>query len=183
MRGEGVDADGALAVETKGLAKFFGDTRAVDGIDLSVRRGTVFGVLGPNGAGKTTTLRVLATLLRPDAGTARVLGHDVVDDPDAVRSSVSLTGQFASVDEELTGRENLVLLGRLLGFTHRAADQRAGELLDAFGLSDAAGKFVKDYSGGMRRRLDIAASIVTTPPLLFLDEPTTGLDPRSRNQV
>ena len=183
MRGEGVEADGALAVETKGLAKFFGDTRAVDGIDLSVRRGTVFGVLGPNGAGKTTTLRVLATLLRPDAGTARVLGHDVVDDPDAVRSSVSLTGQFASVDEELTGRENLVLLGRLLGFTHRAADQRAGELLDAFGLSDAAGKFVKDYSGGMRRRLDIAASIVTTPPLLFLDEPTTGLDPRSRNQV
>jgi len=183
MRGEGVETDGALAVETKGLAKFFGDTRAVDGIDLSVRRGTVFGVLGPNGAGKTTTLRVLATLLRPDAGTARVLGHDVVDDPDAVRSSVSLTGQFASVDEELTGRENLVLLGRLLGFTHRAADQRAGELLDAFGLSDAAGKFVKDYSGGMRRRLDIAASIVTTPPLLFLDEPTTGLDPRSRNQV
>jgi ABC-2 type transport system ATP-binding protein len=183
MRGEGVEADGALAVETKGLAKFFGDTRAVDGIDLSVRRGTVFGVLGPNGAGKTTTLRVLATLLRPDAGTARVLGHDVVDDPDAVRSSVSLTGQFASVDEELTGRENLVLLGRLLGFTHRAAEQRAGELLDAFGLSDAAGKFVKDYSGGMRRRLDIAASIVTTPPLLFLDEPTTGLDPRSRNQV
>ena len=183
MRGEGVEADGALAVETKGLAKFFGDTRAVDGIDLSVRRGTVFGVLGPNGAGKTTTLRVLATLLRPDAGTARVLGHDVVDDPDAVRSSVSLTGQFASVDEELTGRENLVLLARLLGFTHRAADQRAGELLDAFGLSDAAGKFVKDYSGGMRRRLDIAASIVTTPPLLFLDEPTTGLDPRSRNQV
>jgi ABC-2 type transport system ATP-binding protein len=183
MRGSGMEADGSLAVETEGLAKYFGDTRAVDGIDLSVRRGTVFGVLGPNGAGKTTTLRVLATLLRPDAGTARVLGHDVVGDPDAVRSSVSLTGQFASVDEELTGRENLVLLGRLLGFTHRAADQRAGELLDAFGLSDAAGKFVKDYSGGMRRRLDIAASIVTTPPLLFLDEPTTGLDPRSRNQV
>jgi ABC-2 type transport system ATP-binding protein len=178
-----VEPDGVLAVETEGLAKYFGETRAVDGIDLSVRRGTVFGVLGPNGAGKTTTLRVLATLLRPDAGTARVLGHDVVADPDAVRSSVSLTGQFASVDEELTGRENLVLLGRLLGFTHRAADQRAGELLDAFGLSDAAGKFVKDYSGGMRRRLDIAASIVTTPPLLFLDEPTTGLDPRSRNQV
>jgi len=183
MRGARVEPDGALAVETEGLAKYFGETRAVDGIDLSVRRGTVFGVLGPNGAGKTTTLRVLATLLRPDAGTARVLGHDVVADPDAVRSSVSLTGQFASVDEELTGRENLVLLGRLLGFTHRAADQRAGELLDAFGLSDAAGKFVKDYSGGMRRRLDIAASIVTTPPLLFLDEPTTGLDPRSRNQV
>jgi ABC-2 type transport system ATP-binding protein len=183
MAGARVEPDGALAVETEGLAKHFGETRAVDGIDLSVRRGTVFGVLGPNGAGKTTMLRVLATLLRPDAGTARVLGHDVVADPDAVRSSVSLTGQFASVDEELTGRENLVLLGRLLGFTHRASDRRAGELLDAFGLSDAAGKFVKDYSGGMRRRLDIAASIVTTPPLLFLDEPTTGLDPRSRNQV
>jgi ABC-2 type transport system ATP-binding protein len=178
-----VEADGALAVETEGLAKHFGETRAVDGIDLAVRPGTVFGVLGPNGAGKTTTLRMLGTLLQPDAGTARVLGHDVVTDADAVRSSVSLTGQFASVDEELTGRENLVLVGRLLGFGRRAAEQRTDELLDAFGLSDAAGKFVKDYSGGMRRRLDIAASIVVTTPLLFLDEPTTGLDPRSRNQV
>ena len=183
MRGAGVEADGALAVETEGLAKHFGETRAVDGIDLAVRPGTVFGVLGPNGAGKTTTLRMLGTLLQPDAGTARVLGHDVVTDADAVRSSVSLTGQFASVDEELTGRENLVLVGRLLGFGRRAAEQRTDELLDAFGLSDAAGKFVKDYSGGMRRRLDIAASIVVTTPLLFLDEPTTGLDPRSRNQV
>ncbi len=183
MRGMGVEADGALAVETEGLAKHFGQTRAVDGIDLAVRPGTVFGVLGPNGAGKTTTLRMLATLLRPDAGTARVLGHDVVEDADAVRSSVSLTGQFASVDEELSGRENLILIGRLLGFSHSAADKRAGELLDAFGLADAAGKLCKDYSGGMRRRLDIAASLVTTPPLLFLDEPTTGLDPRSRNQV
>jgi len=183
MRGEGVETDGVLAVETEGLVKVFGETRAVDGIDLAVRPGTVFGVLGPNGAGKTTMLRVLATLLRPDAGTALVLGHDVVRDPDAVRSSVSLTGQFASVDEELSGRENLVLVGRLLGFEHRAAVERADELLDAFGLSDAAGKFVKDYSGGMRRRLDIAASIVVTTPLLFLDEPTTGLDPRSRNQV
>ncbi len=173
----------ALAVETHGLVKVFGETRAVDGIDLAVRTGTVFGVLGPNGAGKTTMLRMLATLLRPDAGTARVFGHDAVADPDAVRSSVSLTGQFASVDEELTGRENLVLLGRLLGFSRGRAEERAGELLDAFGLGDAAGKLVKDYSGGMRRRLDIAASIVTTPPLLFLDEPTTGLDPRSRNQV
>jgi daunorubicin/doxorubicin transport system ATP-binding protein len=181
--GMGVEADGALAVETEGLAKHFGETRAVDGIDLAVRPGTVFGVLGPNGAGKTTTLRMLATLLQPDAGTARVLGHDVVADADAVRSSVSLTGQFASVDEELSGRENLILIGRLLGFSHRAADERAAELLDAFGLTDAAGKLCKDYSGGMRRRLDIAASIVTTPPLLFLDEPTTGLDPRSRNQV
>ncbi|HZA78546.1 MAG TPA: ATP-binding cassette domain-containing protein [Acidimicrobiales bacterium] len=183
MRGMGVEADGALAVETEGLVKAFGETRAVDGIDLAVRPGTVFGVLGPNGAGKTTMLRMLATLLRPDAGTARVLGHDVVRDADAVRSSVSLTGQFASVDEELSGHENLVLIGRLLGFGHRAAMERADELLDAFGLSDAAGKLVRDYSGGMRRRLDIAASIVVTTPLLFLDEPTTGLDPRSRNQV
>jgi ABC-2 type transport system ATP-binding protein len=148
-----------------------------------VPTGSVYGVLGPNGAGKTTTIRILATLLRPDGGTARVFGHDVVADADAVRSSVSLTGQFASVDEELTGHENLVLIGRLLGFGRRAAQERADELLDAFGLTDAAGKLVKDYSGGMRRRLDIGASIVVTPPLLFLDEPTTGLDPRSRNQV
>jgi ABC-2 type transport system ATP-binding protein len=177
------EGNGTWAIETEGLVKVFGETRAVDGIDLAVRPGTVHGVLGPNGAGKTTTLRVLATLLRPDAGTARVLGHDVVADADAVRSSVSLTGQFASVDEELTGHENLVLIGRLLGFGRRAAQERADELLDAFGLTDAAGKLVKDYSGGMRRRLDIGASIVVTPPLLFLDEPTTGLDPRSRNQV
>jgi ABC-2 type transport system ATP-binding protein len=174
---------GALAIETDGLVKVFGETRAVDGIDLAVRPGTVYGVLGPNGAGKTTTIRVLATLLRPDGGTARVLGHDVVTDADAVRGCVSLTGQFASVDEELNGRENLVLLGRLLGFTRRPAEERAGELLDAFGLTDAAGRLVREYSAGMRRRLDIAASIVVTPELLFLDEPTTGLDPRSRNQV
>jgi ABC-2 type transport system ATP-binding protein len=172
-----------LAIETEGLVKVFGETRAVDGIDLAVRPGTVFGVLGPNGAGKTTMIRVLATLLRPDAGTARVLGHDVVHEPEAVRANVSLTGQFASVDEELSGHENLVLLGRLLGFHRSAAEERAVELLDAFGLTEAGERLVKDYSGGMRRRLDIAASIVVTPPLLFLDEPTTGLDPRSRNQV
>jgi ABC-2 type transport system ATP-binding protein len=172
-----------LAIETEGLVKVFGETRAVDGIDLAVRAGTVYGVLGPNGAGKTTTLRVLATLLRPDAGRARVLGHDVVAEADAVRGLVSLTGQFASVDEELTGRENLVLLGRLLGFSRRPAEERAGELLDAFGLTEAADRLVSTYSGGMRRRLDIGASIVVTPELLFLDEPTTGLDPRSRNQV
>jgi ABC-2 type transport system ATP-binding protein len=172
-----------LAIETEDLVKVFGETRAVDGIDLAVRSGTVYGVLGPNGAGKTTTMRMLATLLRPDAGAARVLGHDVVREADAVRSCVSLTGQFASVDEELTGHENLVLLARLLGFSRRQADVRARELLDAFGLSDASDKLVRDYSGGMRRRLDIGASIVTTPELLFLDEPTTGLDPRSRNQV
>jgi ABC-2 type transport system ATP-binding protein len=175
--------DAALAIETRGLVKVFGETRAVDGIDLAVRAGTVYGVLGPNGAGKTTTIRVLATLLRPDAGTARVLGHDVVEEADAVRGCVSLTGQFASVDEELTGRENVVLVGRLLGLGRRAAAERGAELLDAFGLADAGDRLVREYSGGMRRRLDIAASIVVTPELLFLDEPTTGLDPRSRNQV
>jgi len=178
-----MELNGSLAIETEGLVKVFGETRAVDGIDLNVAAGTVYGVLGPNGAGKTTTIRVLATLLQPDAGTARVLGHDVVKEADAVRGRVSLTGQFASVDEELTGRENLVLLARLLGFGRRPAAERADELLDAFGLTDAASRDVKNYSGGMRRRLDIAASIVVTPDLLFLDEPTTGLDPRSRNQV
>jgi len=175
--------DSTLAVEASGLAKAFGETQAVDGVDLAVRRGSVYGVLGPNGAGKTTTIRMLATLLRPDAGSARVLGHDIVDDADAVRSAVSLTGQLASVDEDLTGRENLVLLGRLLGLKRPAAKSRATELLEAFGLAEAAGRLVKNYSGGMRRRLDIAASIVVTPELMFLDEPTSGLDPRSRNQV
>jgi ABC-2 type transport system ATP-binding protein len=182
-RGAKVDGGSGWAIETEGLVKAFGETRAVDGIDLAVATGTVYGVLGPNGAGKTTTIRMLATLLRPDAGSARVLGHDVVAEADAVRASVSLTGQFASVDEELNGRENLVLLGRLLGFSRRAARERADQLLDAFGLTDAADRLVREYSGGMRRRLDIAASIVVTPELLFLDEPTTGLDPRSRNQV
>src|SRR3712207_1912946 len=170
--------DATLAVETSGLAKRFGSTRAVDGVDLAVPSGIVYGVLGPNGAGKTTTIRILATLLRPDAGSARVLGHDVVDDADAVRGLVSLTGQLASVDEDLTGRENLVLLGRLLGFGRAAAKARAGELLDAFGLGEAAARQVKHYSGGMRRRLDIAASIVVVPALMFLDEPTTGLEDR-----
>ena len=171
------------AIEAVGLVKEFGPTKAVNGVDLSVRRGTVYGVLGPNGAGKTTTIRMLATLLRPTSGTARVLGHDVVTQADAVRHRVSLTGQLASVDDEITGRENLVLLGRLLGFAQPAALARADELLGAFGLSEAADRVVREYSGGMRRRLDIAASIVVTPELLFLDEPTTGLDPRSRNQV
>jgi ABC-2 type transport system ATP-binding protein len=172
-----------LAVEAEGLTKSFGETRAVDGIDLAVRTGTVYGVLGPNGAGKTTTIRMLATLMRPDAGTARVLGHDIVREAAEVRTRMSLTGQFASVDDELTGTENLVLVGRLTGLSRKAAKARAAELLDAFGLAEAAGKLVRDYSGGMRRRLDIAAGIVVTPDLLFLDEPTTGLDPRSRNQV
>jgi ABC-2 type transport system ATP-binding protein len=155
----------------------------VNGVDLAVTRGTVYGVLGPNGAGKTTTVRMLATLLTPTAGRALVLGHDIVREAAKVRERVSLTGQMASVDDELTGHENLVLLGRLLGSTPVAARARAEELLDAFGLADAAGRDVREYSGGMRRRLDIAASIIVTPELLFLDEPTTGLDPRSRNQV
>ncbi|MCP4381321.1 MAG: ATP-binding cassette domain-containing protein [Hyphomicrobiales bacterium] len=172
-----------LAIETAGLVKTFGTNRAVDGIDLLVRRGSIYGLLGPNGAGKTTTVRVLATLLKPDGGSARVLGLDVARDANAVRERISLTGQFASVDEDLSGLENLVLLGRLLGYSRRSARRRAGELLEAFGLADAAGREVKSYSGGMRRRLDIASSIVVTPELLFLDEPTTGLDPRSRNQV
>ena len=172
-----------LAIEATGLVKSFGAIRAVDGVDLAVPGGSVYGVLGPNGAGKTTTIRMLTTLLRPDAGSARVLGHDIVAEADAVRGLVSLTGQLASVDEDLTGRENLILIGRLLGLRRAAAKARAGELLEAFGLAEAAGRLVKHYSGGMRRRLDIAASIVVTPRLMFLDEPTTGLDPRSRNQV
>jgi len=176
-------SDASLAIEATGLVKAFGETRAVDGVDLAVRSGSVYGVLGPNGAGKTTTIRMLATLIRPDAGSARVLGHDIVKEPDAVRRAVSLTGQLASVDEDLTGRENLILLGRLLGLKRVAAKKRADELLEAFGISEAAGRLVKNYSGGMRRRLDIGASIVVTPQLMFLDEPTAGLDPRSRNQV
>ncbi|MDT0344901.1 ATP-binding cassette domain-containing protein [Streptomyces litchfieldiae] len=174
---------GELAIETTGLVKVFGDKRAVDGVDLAVPAGTVYGVLGPNGAGKTTTVKMLATLLRPDGGEARVFGLDVLKQADAVRGRVSLTGQYASVDEDLTGTENLVLLARLLGHRKPAARERAAQLLEAFGLTEAAAKQAKNYSGGMRRRLDIAASILNTPDLLFLDEPTTGLDPRSRNQV
>ena len=172
-----------LAIEATALQKSFGKTRAVAGIDLAVPEGAIYGVLGPNGAGKTTVIRMLATLISPDAGSATVLGHDVVTQADAVRGLVSLTGQLASVDEDLTGRENLVLLGRLLGLHRGAAKARADELLEAFGIADAATRLVKHYSGGMRRRLDIAASIVVTPRVMFLDEPTTGLDPRSRNQV
>jgi len=178
-----MSAHPTLAIEATGLAKSFGETRAVDGVDLAVRSGSVYGVLGPNGAGKTTAIRMLATLLKPDAGEARVFGHDIVREADTVRGSVSLTGQLASVDEDLTGRENLVLLARLLGLKRVERNERATELLEAFGLGEAAGKLVKHYSGGMRRRLDIAASLVVTPRLMFLDEPTTGLDPRSRNQV
>ncbi len=172
-----------LAVRARGLVKSFGTMRAVDGIDLDVPRGVIFAILGPNGAGKTTLMRMLATLSRPDAGTATVMGHDLVTDAHAVRGEIAMTGQFASLDEDLTGRENLLLLARLWGFRGRAAGARADELLAAFDLSDAASKQVKDYSGGMRRRLDIAASLVVTPGLLFLDEPTTGLDPKARQDV
>jgi ABC-2 type transport system ATP-binding protein len=172
-----------FAIETTGLVKHFGTTKALGGVDLRIRKGSVYGLLGPNGAGKTTTIRILATLLKPTAGSATVLGHDVVRDAAIVREKVSLTGQYASVDEDLTGHENLVLVGRLFGLNWRSARQRATELLEAFGLGEAAGRQVTTYSGGMRRRIDIAASLVTVPEVLFLDEPTTGLDPRSRNQV
>jgi ABC-2 type transport system ATP-binding protein len=183
MKATDPEARAAPAIEAVDLVKHFGAIRAVDGVTLRVPRGIVYGVLGPNGAGKTTTIRLLATLLRPDAGSARVFGHDIVREADAVRARVSLTGQYASVDEDLTGRENLVLLARLLGYPVRGARDRADQLLEAFDLTEAARRQVKTYSGGMRRRLDIAASLVVTPDLLFLDEPTTGLDPRSRNQV
>ena len=172
-----------LAIEASGLVKTFGATPAVTGVDLEVTPGSVYGLLGPNGAGKTTTVRMLATLLRPDSGTARVFGHDVVREAAAVRDRISLTGQYASLDEVLTGRENLVLLGRLHGHSKAGATTRAGELLDAFDLAEMAGRQVKAYSGGLRRRLDLAASLIVRPDLLFLDEPTTGLDPRSRNEV
>ena len=172
-----------LAIEAVGLVKRFGKTLAVDGVDLAVRPGMVLGLLGPNGAGKTTVVRMLATLLRPDAGYARVCGADIVDQADRVRELIGLTGQYAAVDEDLTGFENLLLIGRLLEIPRAEAKRRSGELLERFGLADAAGRSVKTYSGGMRRRLDLAASLVQRPQVLFLDEPTTGLDPRSRGEV
>ncbi len=168
------------AISVSGLVKSYGDVRALDGIDLEAERGTVLGVLGPNGAGKTTAVRVLTTLLKPDAGSAEVIGLDVVDDAPALRSEIGLAGQYAAVDENLTGAENLVMVGRLYGKRRADAGARAGELLERFGLADAADRIVKTYSGGMRRRLDLAAALVADPPVLFLDEPTTGLDPRSR---
>jgi ABC-2 type transport system ATP-binding protein len=172
-----------IAIETNGLVKAFGAIRALDGVDLSIRAGSVYGLLGPNGAGKTTTVRVLTTLLKPTAGRAAVLGHDVVHDAAAVRRKISLTGQYASIDEDLTGLENLILVSRLLGFSWKEAKARAGELLESFDLADAAARQVRTYSGGMRRRIDIAASLAARPEILFLDEPTSGLDPRSRNEV
>ncbi len=167
-------------IEAADLAKRFGSTVAVDGIALEVPAGTVLGVLGPNGAGKTTTVRILTTLTIPDRGWARVAGHDVVRDPVSVQRSIGVTAQAATVDEVLSGRQNLVMIGRLSGLRRTAARARAVELLDDFELTDAADRVVGDYSGGMRRRLDLAAGLVTRPPVLFLDEPTTGLDPTSR---
>ncbi|MDT4990050.1 MAG: oleandomycin transport system ATP-binding protein [Micromonosporaceae bacterium] len=171
------------AIQAEGLVKRFGKTTALAGVDLAVRSGTVLGLLGPNGAGKTTAVRVLATLLRPDAGRASVGGFDVVRDANRVRSLIGLTGQYAAVDEDLTGYENLVLIARLLELPRPDARRRATELLDRFDLAEAARRSVKTYSGGMRRRLDLAASLVNRPDILFLDEPTTGLDPRSRGEV
>ncbi|MER5574065.1 ATP-binding cassette domain-containing protein [Streptomyces massasporeus] len=174
-------ADTAITVE--GAEKTYGDKKALDGLDLTVARGTVHGVLGPNGAGKTTLVRVLSTLLRPDAGRVEVAGHDVVREAYAVRLRIGLLGQHAALDEELGGRQNLELFGRLHHLGARRARARAGELLERFDLTDTGRKAVRQYSGGMRRRLDLAASLITEPEVLFLDEPTTGLDPRGRAEV
>jgi ABC-2 type transport system ATP-binding protein len=179
----GRDGDRPLAISTRRLVKRFGAVAAVNGIDLDVPRGTIFAILGPNGAGKTTLMRMLATLTAPDEGSAVVMGHDLVAEPHQVRGAIAMTGQFASLDEDLTGRENLLLLARLWGFRGRAAKARADDLLAAFELAGAANRQVKSYSGGMRRRLDIAASLIVTPGVLFLDEPTTGLDPSARQGV
>jgi len=170
-------------IEAEGLTKRFGDTQALAGVDLAAREGTVLGVLGPNGAGKTTAVRVLATLLQPDAGSARVAGFDVLKQPAEVRARIGLTGQYASVDEDLTGTQNLLLIGQLLGFSTRESRARAAELLDWFDLTEAAGRTAKTYSGGMRRRLDLAASLVGRPSVIYLDEPTTGLDPAKREEM
>src|SRR6187401_1611700 len=171
------------AIEAEGLVKRFGATTALAGVDLAVRPGTVLGLLGPNGAGKTTAVRVLATLLAPDGGTARVDGHDVAGAPAKVREAIGLTGQYASVDDTLSGRQNLIMIGRLLDMRRRDARARAAELLEWFDLTDAADRPARTYSGGMRRRLDLAASLVGRPAVVFLDEPTTGLDPSKRDDM
>ena len=171
------------AVEADQLVKVFGENRAVDGVDLRVKTGSVYGVLGPNGAGKTTTISMLATLLRPDGGSARIFGHDVMREPQVVRQLIGVTGQYASVDETLSATENLVIFARLLGLSRRDAKAKAADLLERFGLAEAAKRPLKKFSGGMRRRLDLAASLIAQPPLIFLDEPTTGLDPRTRGQM
>ncbi|WP_231493509.1 ATP-binding cassette domain-containing protein [Alicyclobacillus macrosporangiidus] len=180
---DSVKAKTEWAVEAHGLVKSFGSNRAVDGVDLKVRAGTIYGVLGPNGAGKTTTVRMLATLLRPDAGSARIFGYDVVKEAQIVRQLIGVTGQYASVDETLTATENLVIFSRLLGLGRAEARRKAAELLEEFGLTEAAKRPLKQFSGGMRRRLDLAASLIAQPPLIFLDEPTTGLDPRTRTHM
>ncbi|WP_067495229.1 ATP-binding cassette domain-containing protein [Actinoplanes sp. TFC3] len=172
-----------LIIEAEGLEKSFGSTRALRGVDLTVPRGTVLGVLGPNGAGKTTAVRILSTLIKPDAGHARIAGYDVVKDAERVRQSIGLTGQYASVDEDLTGRQNLELFGTLLDLGRDGARKRAAELLEWFDLTAAANRMAKTYSGGMRRRLDLAASLVGFPDVIFLDEPTTGLDPAKREDM
>jgi ABC-2 type transport system ATP-binding protein len=172
-----------LAVEAKGLVKVFGDNRAVDGVDLNVPTGCIYGVLGPNGAGKTTTINMLATLSKLDGGTAKIFGHDVVEEPQIVRQLIGVTGQYASVDETLSATENLIIFARLLGLSRPDARKKAKELLEEFGLTDAAKRPIAKFSGGMRRRLDLAASLIAQPPLIFLDEPTTGLDPRTRAQM
>ena len=171
------------AVRAEGLVKTFGSNRAVDGVDLVVEAGTVYGVLGPNGAGKTTTISMLTTLLRPDGGRAEIFGHDVVKDAHIVRQLIGLTGQFASVDEKLSATENLIIFARLLGLSRADARRKSTELLEEFGLTEAASRPLAKFSGGMRRRLDLAASLIAQPPLIFLDEPTTGLDPRTRGQM
>jgi ABC-2 type transport system ATP-binding protein len=174
---------GEFAVEAEGLVKVYGDNRAVDGVDLRVRTGSIYGVLGPNGAGKTTTISMLATLLRPDAGQARIFGHDVVREAQIVRQLIGVTGQYASVDETLSATENLIIFSRLLGLSSADARKKSTQLLEEFGLTEAAKRPLAKFSGGMRRRLDLAASLIAQPPLIFLDEPTTGLDPRTRAQM
>lgn len=176
-------ASGDWAIEAQGLVKTFGDKRAVDGVNLNVKAGTIYGVLGPNGAGKTTTIRMLGTLLRPDMGSAQIFGHDVVKESHIVRQLIGLTGQYASVDESLSANENLMIFSRLLGLGRAEAKRKTADLLEEFGLTDAAKRPIKGFSGGMRRRLDLAASLIAQPPLIFLDEPTTGLDPRTRAQM
>ncbi|MDO0932629.1 ATP-binding cassette domain-containing protein [Streptomyces sp. DG2A-72] len=178
-----IDKNATVAVSVRGLVKHYGETKALDGVDLEVREGTVMGVLGPNGAGKTTLVRILSTLITPDTGQATVAGYDVVRQPRMLRRVIGLTGQYASVDEKLPGWENLYMIGRLLDLPRKEARARADALLERFSLTDAAKRPVNTYSGGMRRRLDLAASMIGRPQVLFLDEPTTGLDPRTRNEV
>lgn len=172
-----------LAIEAKGLVKVFGDNKAVDGVDLSVPTGCIYGVLGPNGAGKTTVINMLATLLRPDGGSAKIFGHDVVKEAQIVRQLIGVTGQYASVDETLSATENLIIFSRLLGLNRTESRKKAAELLEEFSLTEASKRPLAKFSGGMRRRLDLAVSLIAQPPLIFLDEPTTGLDPRTRAQM